>query len=124
MDQKKLTWIGRGITAVITLPFLMGVFMMLSKNPQATEGMVKLGWPASAAGTILALEVLSLVLYLVPQTAVLGAVVLTGYLGGAVATHLRAGEAPTAAVIVGVLAWLGLWLREPRLRALMPLRRP
>lgn len=123
MKTDKTTWAGRALTVLILPPFLMGAFMMITKNPQALEGMTKLGWPASAAATILTLELGCLALYLIPQTAVLGAVLLTGYLGGAVATHLRVGESPAAAVIVGIVAWLGLYLREPRLRALAPLRR-
>ena len=123
MNDKNMMWAGRALTALCLAPFLMGAVMMITKNPQALEGMVKLGWPASAVNTILTLELTSLALYLIPQTAVLGAVVLTGDLGGAVATHLRAGEAPTAAIIVGIIAWAGLYLREPRLRALMPFRK-
>jgi hypothetical protein len=119
----KLKWAGRALTALSLVPFLMGIFMMLTKNPQAIEGMTKLGWPASAANTILALELGCLILYLIPPTAVFGAVMLTGYLGGAVATHLRAGESPAMAVIVGALVWAGIYLREPRLRALMPFRK-
>jgi len=119
----KLKWAGRVVTALLVPLFLMGIVMMIKKDPQAIQGMMKLGWPASAVNTILTLEALSLVLYLIPRTAVLGAVLLTGYLGGAVATHLRAGESPALAVVVGVVVWLGLWLREPRLWELLPLRR-
>lgn len=72
--------------------------------------------------TILTLESVCLVLYLIPATSVLGAVLLTGYLGGAVATHLRAGESPALAAVVGALVWVGLYLREPRLWELLPLR--
>jgi hypothetical protein len=68
------------------------------------------------------LELLCAVLYLVPQTALLGAVLLTGYLGGAVATHLRIGEPFVLPLVLGVLIWAGLWLRDPRLRGLLPLR--
>lgn len=123
MNDRKLTWAGRAVTALVLFPFAMGVWFSLSNPQAAAEGMVKAGWPAAASGTIQKLMLGSVTLYLIPQTAVLGAVLLTGYLGGAVATHLRIGEAPTAAVVVGVLAWLGLWLREPRLRQLLPLRR-
>jgi len=121
-NAKKL-WTGRVLTALASAPFLMSGAMILSGNPQVAEGMAKYGWPASSIRTILVLELGSLALYLIPQTAVFGAVVLTGYLGGAVATHLRAGEPPIAALVVATLAWLGLWLREPRLRELSPLRR-
>jgi hypothetical protein len=64
---------------------------------------------------------LSVVCYLIPRTAVLGAVLLTGYLGGAIATHARLGEPFVAPIILGVVVWAGLWLRDPRLRALLPL---
>ena len=123
MNDKKMTWAGRAVTALALFPFTMGVIMTITKNPQALEGMVKTGWPASSSNTIMTLMLGSIAIYLIPSTSVLGAVLLTGYLGGAVATHLRIGEAPTAAVIVGILVWLGLWLREPRLRALLPIRK-
>lgn len=119
----KLKWTGRILTILVVPIFLMGIVMMLTKNPQAIEGMVKVGWPASAVPTILTLEIVCLVLYLIPATSVLGAVLLTGYLGGAVATHLRAGESPALAVVVGVLVWGGIYLRERRLWELLPLRR-
>lgn len=63
-------------------------------------------------------------LFLIPRTAVLGAILLAGYMGGAIATHVRIGEPFIMQAGVGVLAWLGLYLREPRLRALIPLRDP
>lgn len=119
-----MTWAGRVLSALTAPLFLMGVYMMLTKDPRALEGLVKYGWPESAVTTIALLELVSLVLYLVPPTSVLGATLLTGYLGGAVATHLRAGEPAVMPVVVGVVVWGGLWLREPRLRALLPLRRP
>ena len=122
MNDTKLTWAGRVVTALTLFPFAMGVFFSLAKPELAAEGMVKAGWPPGSNATILPLMIVSVTLYLIPRTAVLGAIMLTGYLGGAVATHLRVGESPTAAVVVGVLAWLGLWLREPRLRQLLPLR--
>lgn len=122
MTDKKVL-VGRALTALACLPFLMGAFMTLTHNPQAAEGMLKAGWPAGSETTILSLMLGSLALYLIPQTAVLGVVLLTGYLGGAVATHLRIGEAPTAAIVVAGLAWGGLYLREPRLRDLLPLRK-
>jgi hypothetical protein len=64
------------------------------------------------------------VLYVVPQTAVLGAVLLTGYLGGAVATHVRVGESFAIPLVLGILVWAGLFLRDARVRALLPLRKP
>ena len=69
------------------------------------------------------LEVACTVIYLIPRTAVLGAILLTGYLGGATATHVRIGEPWFMPVLLGVVVWLGIYLRDPRLRALIPLRR-
>ncbi len=123
MKADKWTWAGRVLTALLAPLFLMGVYMIFTKNPQATEGLVKYGWPESALSVIGWLELGSLVLYLIPQTSVLGAALLTGYLGGAVATHLRAGEPVVMPVVVGIAVWAGIWLREPRLRAVMPWRR-
>ena len=84
-----------------------------------------MGWPTSVALVVAVLELGSLALYLIPQTAVLGAILLTGYLGGAVATHVRIGEYWQCWIPVafGVLVWLGLFLRDARVRALIPLRR-
>jgi hypothetical protein len=68
------------------------------------------------------LELTCTVLYLIPQTAVLGAILLTGYLGGAIATHVRLGEGIIMHVVIGIVFWLGIYLRDSRLRALIPLR--
>ena len=68
------------------------------------------------------LEIACTIIYAIPQTAVLGAILLTGYMGGAIATHVRVGEGVIPHIIIGVLVWLGLFLREPRLRAILPWR--
>jgi hypothetical protein len=88
----------------------------------AVEGFAKLGYPERAALWIGIVEIACTVLYLIPRTAVLGAILLTGYLGGATNTHVRVGEPFYMPVLLGVLVWLGLFLREPRLRPLVPLR--
>ncbi len=101
-----------------------GSFMLITNPGAVAKGLVEHGYPSQLASTILALEIGCAVIYAVPQTAVLGAILMTGYLGGAVATHVRIGESPhwVAPVVVGVLAWLGLFLRDKRLRALLPIR--
>jgi DoxX-like family len=83
------------------------------------------GYPESAIVPIVISECVLVVLYLVPQTSVLGAIVLTGYLGGAVATHLRVADPARAMIplVSGILAWGGLYLRDPRVRQLIPFRR-
>jgi hypothetical protein len=87
------------------------------------EGFAHLGWPISLAIPLGILEIACVVVYLVPQTCVLGAILTTGYMGGAVATHVRLGEPFPVQVPIGVLFWLGLYLRDARLRALPPLRK-
>lgn len=93
----------------------------LMKMPGLEEGMTKLGWPMHAATPLGVVEALSAVLYLFPRTAVLGAVLLTGYMGGAIATHARIGDPIIAQALVGVVLWLGLFLRDARVRALLPI---
>jgi hypothetical protein len=82
-----------------------------------------MGYPPSANLLIPILEAICAVLYMIPQTSVLGAVLLTGYLGGATASHIRIGEAPIVPLVVAAFVWLGIYLREPRLRAVLPLRK-
>ena len=122
--SKGMRWAGWIVSAI---PALMmgagGIFMAVGHPDAVSEGMVKYGYPATVARPLLIVEVACVVLYLIPQTAVLGAILLTGYLGGAVATHVRASEAWFFPVIFGVLVWLGVYLRDARVRALVPLRR-
>jgi hypothetical protein len=88
------------------------------------EQMAKMGWDVSIAPALGVIILVVVVLYVIPQTAVLGAILMTGYLGGAVATHVRIGEygMMTPAIVVGILAWVGLYLRDHRVRRLAPLR--
>ena len=100
-----------------------GLVFLFFASDKVTEGMAKYGYPASAAKPILIAEILSGLIYAIPQTATLGAVLLTGYLGGAVATHVHAGEPFFFPIIFGLLVWLGLWLRDTRFHPLLPLRK-
>jgi hypothetical protein len=81
-----------------------------------------LGYPESLARPLGIVELACTIIYLVPQTAVLGAILLTGYMGGAIATHVRVGDPYFVQIGMGVMLWLGLYLRDARLRALLPLR--
>jgi hypothetical protein len=118
-------WAGRVISALPILFLLMDGVMKLVRPQIVVETTVLLGYRENV---ILPLGIVLLsctVLYLVPRTAVLGAILLTGYLGGAVATHVRVGEGLFPVlfpVIMGLLVWGGLWLRDERVRALAPLR--
>lgn len=121
--------IGWGLSGLVVLFLLLDGALKLPPLPVVPETMGALGWPTDA-GTARALGivlVLIAMLYAWPTTAVLGAVLLTGYLGGAVATHARVGSPLLShtffGLYVGLIAWAGLWLREPRLRALLPFSR-
>ena len=123
--SKTMLWVGRIISALTAIFLLMDGVMKLFKPALVVEATVKLGYPESVIVPIGIVLVVSTILYLVPLTSVLGAILLTGYLGGAVATHVRVGEGlfPIVfAIIFGVLIWLGLYLRDDRLRTLVPFR--
>ena len=122
-ESKAMIWTGRIMTALPALMFLMSAGMKLAMPPAVVEGMAKSGIPEGLAFGIGILELACTIIYLIPQTAVLGAILLTGYLGGAIMTHLRIGESWIIPVLIGVLVWGGIFLRDPRLRALIPLRK-
>jgi len=120
---KKLLWTGYIMSALPVLLLLFSGAMKLMRTPSVVEGFTHLGYDHSVALGIGIVELLCTILYLIPRTSVLGAILLTGYLGGATATHLRIGEPFYAAVLLGVSVWGGLFLRDERLRVLIPLRK-
>ena len=117
-NDKKLLLAGRIVSAVPVLLFLLpsAVFKLLHPPQMVSDWTGKFGFPGGTLLPIGLIELACTVIYLVPRTAVLGAVLLTGYLGGATVTHVRIGETPVAfaPVVLGGLVWLGLFLREPR----------
>lgn len=116
-------WAGRILSWLIALFLLLDGVAKLFKPAPVIEGTVKLGYAESVIIPLGIVLLACTILYLVPRTAVLGAILLTGYLGGAVATHVRAADGAVGvifAVTLGVLLWLGLYLRDQRLRALLP----
>lgn len=122
----KALWTGRVLSGLATAFLLFDAGVKLLVVPEAVESTAQLGWQASTLFTLGVIQLACSALYLVPRTAVLGALLWTGYLGGAIATHLRV-DNPLFShtlfpVYVALLLWGGLWLREPRLRALIPLR--
>jgi hypothetical protein len=118
-------WAGRVLSALPVLMLLMSAVMKLRHPPEVVQMFTgKFGYPESALLTLGLLELTCTLLYVLPWTSLFGAVLLTGYLGGAVATHVRVGDPFLAPVAVGVLLWLGLYLRDRRLQALLPLRTP
>ena len=115
-------WAGRIISALAGLPLLVSAGFKVSGNPQIAQGFAHLGLPISMLVLLAVLEAVSAILYLIPMTSVVGAILVTGYMGGAIVTHLRVGESVGVQVLIPILAWLGLYLREPRVRALIPLK--
>src|SRR3954447_20278378 len=113
--SKALLWTGRVISALPILGLTMSaVFKFLPPSKEVIEGFDHLGWPMRLAFGLGILELTCTILYAIPQTAVLGAILCTGYLGGAIATHVRIGDPYFAQPILGVLIWAGLYLRDPR----------
>jgi hypothetical protein len=121
-------WTGRVLSGFAVLFLAFDTVMKLLLVPEATKGTVDLGYPSSALFGIGVVELICLVAYLVPRTAVLGAVLFTGYLGGAIATHVRVGNPLFTHVLfpvyVAAFIWGGLYLRDRALRAVLPFRNP
>ncbi|MGO4832135.1 DoxX family protein [Rhizobiaceae sp. 2RAB30] len=128
MNASTMLWTGRILTGLFAL-FMLGASITpkLLQMPVAEETMAQLGWPAGYAFTIGIIELACLVLYLIPRTSVLGAVLMMALLGGAMATQIRAGSPLFTHILfslyLGLFMWGGLWLRDPRLRALFPVVR-
>lgn len=126
MNTNATLWVGRALTWLFAL-FMLGASIppKLLGLPVAEETMAQLGWPTGYAFMIGLIELTCIALYLVPQTSVLGAVLTTALLGGAMATQIRAGSPLFSHVLfsvyLGLFMWGGLWLRDRRLRALFPI---
>jgi hypothetical protein len=123
----KAIWAGRILSGLVVVFLLFDGTIKLIPLDIVVETSAKLGIPASLARTLGVLTLVSTILYAFPRTAMLGAILLTGYLGGAIATHLRVGSPLFSHVLfgayLGLMIWGGLFLRDARLRALIPLRR-
>jgi hypothetical protein len=122
---KKQVWAGRIVSALPALFLLVDGGMKLIKPPAVVEATVRLGYSESVIVGLGIVLLACTVLYLVPRTSMLGAILLTGYLGGAVATHVRVGDglfSISFPIILGALIWGGLFLRDDRLRTLLPWR--
>jgi len=121
-ENGRIVWTGRVISAAVSLAFAASAFMKLKGGPELTQGMAHLGLPESLIVPLAILEISCVVVYAIPATSVLGAILLTGYMGGAICTHWRVGDPFLAQIGFGLLVWLGLYLREGRLKGLIPLR--
>lgn len=120
-----MLWTGRVLSAIPTLILLVFGAFALTKAPPVIAGMKQFGYAESTIVPVAILEIASAVIYAIPRTAMLGAILMTGYLGGAVATHVRIGDPGwPMALFMGILVWLGLYLRDARVRELVPHHRP
>ena len=121
--SKKGLWAGRILSGLAVLFLLFDSLIKVMKLPPAVEGTVALGYPATVVRGIGIIQLICLVLYVIPRTSVLGAILLTGYLGGAIATHVRVGSPLLTHVLfpiyVAALIWGGLYLRDARVRTLI-----
>jgi len=124
--SKKSVWSGRILSGLVVLFLIPDAIIKFIKPAPVVEAFAHVGLPLTLANSIGILLLLCTAAYAIPRTSVLGAILLTGYLGGAVATHLRVSDPLFSHILfptyLGVLLWLGLYLRDSRVRALIPLR--
>ena len=123
--SKSARWTGRILSGLVIVFLMIDGAIKLVPWPIVTETMDRMGYGSSEtmARSLGLITIVCTVLYSIPPTSILGAILLTGYLGGAVLTNLRVGEAIFPPILIGVSIWGGLFLRDPRLRELIPLRR-
>jgi hypothetical protein len=123
--QRWASWAGWVVTCAPVAIVLSSARWKLTHDPWYVREFDRLAWPVSALETLATLQLTGIALLVIPWTSVLGAIILTGYLGGAIASYARIGEyyPPLVPFTTAVLAWLGIFLREPRLWVLLPIRR-
>ena len=121
--SRKVVWVGWGISALASLMLGVSAVMKLVGGAEVEQGLAHLGIPRSMLTPLSMLELACTAVYLIPATSVLGAILLTGYMGGAICTHWRVGDPFFIQVVLAIVAWLGLYLREERLKAVLPLTR-
>ena len=112
--------VGWILTGIVSFMLLMSASMKFIKPPGFEDGLKHLGWENVGMTGIGIIELLCVVFYLIPKTRVLGAILITGYLGGAIATHVRVSDLFIIPLLLGMAAWGGLYLRDMRIRELIP----
>jgi hypothetical protein len=119
-------WTARALSTLLIVFLLFDGVTKVFRESHVLEAFTRLGVPVDLAPGIVVLVLFCALVYAIPRSSILGAILITGLLGGAVATHLRAGSPPFEAyvfpLLMGALTWIPLWLREVRLRALVPFR--
>lgn len=118
-----MKWVGRILTVLVILAFLPSSVLKIMHYPMAVEGFASMGLPADAIMPIGIVELVCLILYLIPQTTVLGTLLLTGYLGGAILANLIGGNDYIHALVVGAFVWAGAWCRVPEFRDFIPVQK-
>jgi uncharacterized membrane protein YphA (DoxX/SURF4 family) len=121
-QPKWMTWTGWVLTVLVAAMLIMSGVVKFTDNPDLKAGIEKMRITRETVQRIGVAEIACAVLYLVPQTTVLGAIVVTGYLGGAIFAHVQQGEPLIVPIAIAVVAWFGVFFREPRLREIAPLR--
>lgn len=121
-NKSWMFWAGWVLAVVPSGLLIFSGVMKLTRSPEVLKGFADVGWPERLAVPLGVTELLCTLIFLIPKTSVLGAILLTGYMGGAIATHVRLGEPFVVQALVGVVVWLSIFLREARLRAILPLR--
>ncbi|MEO2090534.1 MAG: DoxX family protein [Gemmataceae bacterium] len=111
--QRIIGWVVSGLIAAFLLFSASGKLLPLMPADQKEEMLAHLGWAESTLKIIGLIELVVVALYLIPQTGFLGTILMTGYLGGAIATHVRVGDLPLLPFGMGVMAWVGYGLRNP-----------
>lgn len=124
-DNPWMLWAGRVLSLWPAVVVVASATWKLTRSPFYVAEFTRIGWPITALTGLAFLQLGCLALYLIPPTAVLGAILLTGYLGGAIAAYVRIGD-PSPILVplsTSIIAWAGIFLRDERLRALIPFRR-
>jgi hypothetical protein len=121
--SNRTAWAVRILTTLVLLAFVPSAIMKLAHASAAVDGFTRIGIPQGAISPLGIVELTCLALYLIPRTTVLGTLLLTGYLGGAVLANIIAGSDFLHALIVGLFVWAGAWLRVPELQMLVPVRK-
>jgi hypothetical protein len=126
-NRKGKLWVGRIMSAIPALFLIMDSIMKLMNIQAVRDTMTQLGYPTTLSATLGIVTLICVAFYLVPRTSVLGAILLTGYLGGAVATHVRVGDPLFSHILfpvyIGILVWGGLYLRDYRVANLIPIKK-
>ena len=121
--SSKMIWAGRIVSGLVVVMMVFSAVMKILKPNEVVTEFTRLGYPETVVIGIGILELLCAVVYSIPRTSYLGAILLTAYFGGATATHVRIGDVFIWPVIGGVLTWAGLYLRDARIRDMIPLRK-